>query len=105
MKLHIRARHVELTPPLFDLVERRVRFALSRFGQVIRSVHCTLADVNGPKGGVDKVCRVRVQSRSGAAVIIEQADSELERAVDIAVDRAARGVARALDRSRLAHVR
>lgn len=101
MKLHIRARHVELTPGLQDRLDRSVRFALSRFAPTLREVHCTLDDVNGPKGGVDKVCRMRVLPRGGDPIVIEQADTELDRAIDLAVDRAARGVARQLERARV----
>jgi len=99
MKLEIRARHLELTSTLLDLVDRRARYGLSRFGPMIRGVHVTLADVNGPKGGVDKVCRLRLTVQGfGAPIIIEQADDRIERALDTALDRAAHTIARQLDR-------
>lgn len=100
MKLDIRARGLELTPTLRDLADRRVRYGLSRFGPVIRAVHVTLADVNGPKGGIDKLCRLRLRISAGSPIVIEQVDERIERALDTAVDRAAQTVARQLDRGR-----
>ena len=100
MKLDIRARGLELTPTLRDLVDRRVRYGLSRFGPVIRAVHVTLADVNGPKGGIDKLCRLRLRTGAGSSIVVEQADQRIERALDTAVDRAGENVARQLDRGR-----
>lgn len=100
MKLVIRSRGIELSPPLHDLVVRRVRFALSRLDGAIRDVHVTLADVNGPRGGVDKVCRLRIRGPRIGALVVEDRDDVLERAVDRSVDRAARAVVRALERER-----
>ena len=59
MKFGIQGRHIELTAALLAHVERRLRFALSRFGQKIRLAAVQLADLNGPRGGLDKQCRVR----------------------------------------------
>ena len=100
MKLDVRARGLELTSTLRDLVDRRVRYGLSRFGPLIHAVHVTLADVNGPKGGIDKLCRLRLRTGAGAPIVIERADDRIERALDTAIDRAAQSVARQLDRGR-----
>ena len=60
MNFSIRGRHIELTAALLGHVERRLRFALSRFGQKIRQVAVQLLDLNDPRGGLDKQCRVTV---------------------------------------------
>jgi putative sigma-54 modulation protein len=42
-------------------IERSYRFALDRFVHSIREVEVWCADTNGPKGGIDKTCRVQIR--------------------------------------------
>ena len=100
MKLHVRARHVDVTPALHELVNRRAAFALARFEHAVREVHVTLGDRNGPRGGVDKTCQVRLVGPGVAAIVVHAAALELSAAVDDALHRAAEAVARALGRRR-----
>ena len=82
------------------LVERRIRFALSRFEPRIASIDVRLRDINGPRGGIDQQCRLVVRLRGRyASVVVEDQDVNLESAVSRGAERAARGVARALDTS------
>ena len=100
MKIVIRARDLELTPDLRDRVRRRTLFALGRLGPAVRTVDVTLADVNGPRGGVDKLCRMRIKGDHLPAVVIEATDVELGAAIDAAAERAGRTVVRARERRR-----
>lgn len=100
MKLSIRAHGISLSPSQRHLIERRVRFALTRFGATVPEVECFLSDQNGPRGGVDKVCILRLHPHGARRVVIEQASENVEGAVDLAVGRAARAVARGLHRGR-----
>jgi putative sigma-54 modulation protein len=82
---------------LMDLVLRRFAFALGRFHGRVRSVTIRLTDVNGPRGGVDKQCRVTAHVRGGTrAIVLEDIDADAAVAVDRAADRTARAVARAV---------
>jgi putative sigma-54 modulation protein len=100
MKLSIRSRGFVASQDLRTESEQRVGAALSRFVHAIRRVELTLADVNGPRGGIDKVARLRVSGRGFPPLLIEQKDSDIGRAVAFAVDRASRTLARALERTR-----
>lgn len=100
MKLLVRFRHIDPTPLLEAMVPRRIRFALDRLGHAIREVHVTLADVNGPKGGLDKACRVRVVGDRMGAIVVDARATEVEAALDEAATRAGRTAARALHRRR-----
>ena len=53
-----------------------------------------LEDLNGPRGGVDTRCRIIVDTRTGGPIAAEAVDVDLVPAVDRAVDRAARSLAR-----------
>lgn len=98
MNVDLRARGVRLDTRLRDVIDRKLRFGLARFDRAIGRVSVTIADVNGPKGGEDKLCRVRLVTAAGPPIVIEEVDSVTERAVGAAVDRAARNVARRLHR-------
>ena len=45
-----------LSPSLAPLARRRLEFALGRFSARVRSLTVRLADLNAPRGGVDKHC-------------------------------------------------
>lgn len=96
MRIAIRAA-IGIPLELADLARRRLEFALGRFGGRIRSVTVRLGDVNGPRGGVDKTCVVKIRlDASKRLVVIEDADADATLAIDRAADRASRTVARAL---------
>jgi hypothetical protein len=63
MRLSIRARDVKWTPELQDSVERRIEFAVDRHKQRVSDVSVYIADLNGPKGGVDKLCQITASLR------------------------------------------
>ncbi len=87
-------RHLE------DHIERRLRFALSRFRGRIVKVFVFLQDLNGPRGGIDKVCRVLVKTRGSGIVVAAVIDSAWEAAVDRATTRIGHSVARQIERHR-----
>ena len=97
MRVDIIFRSCKRTKALCDSVNRRIRFALGRFSQHLTSVRVMLSDLNGPKGGVDKHCKVLINIRPSFSVIIEETDAVLESAINRALDRAGRTVARRLD--------
>ena len=100
MNFSIRGRHTELTAALLVHVERRLRFALCRFGQKIRQVAVQLLDLNDPRGGLDKQCRVTVTLSPSKKVMVGATDADLPTAIDRAADRLERSVIRALERAR-----
>jgi putative sigma-54 modulation protein len=100
MRLFLRSRGVDTSEALRLHLERRVNFALGRFGGRVGWVVATFVDENGPRGGVDKVCRIVAEVRGTAPVVIEDADPDLYAAIDRAADRLGRSVARGIDRER-----
>ncbi len=100
MNLDLRSRPFDLTPALGRHVERRLRFALGRFHARVEAVRVRVEDANGPRGGVDKACRLRARLRGAAPVRVEASDRDVYAAIDCAAARLARGVARELGRRR-----
>jgi putative sigma-54 modulation protein len=83
-----------------DLIERRLRFALARFGSRIQKTVVFLQDDNGPRGGIDKVCRILVKTRGCGVIVAAVVDSDWLAAVDRATARIGHSVARQIERLR-----
>ena len=81
-------------------IERRLRYALGRFGPRLERVILRLADVNGPKGGEDKRCTVAVRLRPGREMFVTHAHRDARAAVDLAAKRAGSALAREIARRR-----
>jgi len=97
MRISIRARGLELSEELRDHVMGRLSFALSRVSPALHRVDVTLEDVNGPKGGIDKVCRIRLRGAGLRELVVEERDSDVAVAIDLASSRAGRTVLRAAE--------
>lgn len=100
MRINIQTSGFKLTDGLREHTERRLQFALSWAVHDVRKVVVRLSDINGPRGGNDKRCYIQVPLPHKPDVVIEDTESDLYVAIDRAVDRAERSVARRLERQR-----
>jgi ribosome-associated translation inhibitor RaiA len=100
MQIVIQARGLDLTAELREYVDRRLRFAFDRASYVLASVSVVLSDINGPRGGNDKCCRIRLVGNEALDMVVEDTQADLHVAVDRAADRAGRTLARRLARQR-----
>jgi putative sigma-54 modulation protein len=99
MQIGIQTRGFDLTESLRNYCERRMRFALGSASGRVRSVIVRLTDENGPKGGIDKRCSIRVALDKAPVVVIVQDESDLYVAIDHAADRVARTMSRRLEKT------
>lgn len=100
MRIHIQSSSFVLTEGIREHAVRRLRFALSHVADHIRRVTVHLSDINGPRGGVDKCCRMVVTMEKLAEIAVEDIENDLYVAIDRATSRAARTVTRNIGRSR-----
>lgn len=100
MNVDIQSQGFPLTSALSDHARRRLRFGLTRHGERIQRVVLRLGDENGPRGGVDKFCRIQVYLVNAPVAVIEDIGPDLYVVIDRAADRAVRLVVKHLDRSR-----
>jgi putative sigma-54 modulation protein len=100
MKMRVTARGVELTTELRDYVTRRVHFGLGRFAGKIKSLSVQLADINGPRGGIDKCCDIRVDAGLSQKVVVRERQQTIHAAVALAIERVERVVERQLSLTR-----
>jgi putative sigma-54 modulation protein len=105
MQVEIRCLAGRLSSGLAELTEHRLQRALGRFATRVRRVRVCLNDVNGPRGGVDKRCRMRVDLFPRGLVVVEAVDAAFEPALLGAAERIVRRVHAAIERKRDAHRR
>ena len=100
MRLHVKKLGTNLTAEDTATLERRVHFALGRFGHRIRRTEVLLVDSNGPRGGPDQHCTVHVVLAGLPPVVVEVVDVDPLAAVSRAVERVARRICDSAGRQR-----
>lgn len=100
MKVDLHTKNLKISGDIAGYVNTRLQYALARFGHRIVAIRVLLADANGPRGGVDKLCRVRITGDRFEPVTIEVKDSQLRSAIDRGVERAARALTHAVERTK-----
>lgn len=98
MHVQVRLRGLEVPDVVREAIGRRIHFALGRFGGRLRSAAALVVDENGPRGGIDKRCRVELRLRDGGSLIVERSGERVLATIDEALDRAARSLVRHLER-------
>jgi ribosome-associated translation inhibitor RaiA len=95
----IRAMHTSLDEETKAFVRRSLGRKLGKFAEHIERISVRYEDVNGPKGGLDKVCRIQVTLSGLPPVVVDHAGEQFMDAYDLAVDNLQRAVRRHLDRA------
>src|SRR5690606_22108839 len=101
---HIHVSGVKLTPDNRAYIRRKLGTKLGKFRSSIERVTVRVEDLNGPKGGVDQVCRIKVVLSGLPSVVVEKRDPFLDAALDLALGTVERAVARAVRRRRMRRV-
>ncbi len=100
MQFDIQSIDFPNTTALASHVRRRLGFGLTRHADRVSRVVVRLGDENGPRGGPDKFCRLQVSLVDAPPVVIRDCGPDLYAVIDRASDRAARAVAKQLERNR-----
>ncbi|TSA22684.1 MAG: HPF/RaiA family ribosome-associated protein [Betaproteobacteria bacterium] len=100
MQMQIQSQGFTLTDDLRDYVMRRLSYRLHHGSETITRVTVRLADINGPRGGVDKRCLIELRLKVAPEVVIEDTEADLYVAIDRATERAGSALARSLARRR-----
>lgn len=100
MKIEVRGDNVRVPEHTREVIEKRSRFALGRISAAVADVRIVVRDVNGPRRGEDIECSVGIRMRGGAEVRSAATDAMVQRAVECALDRAARAAHRMIARRR-----
>lgn len=105
MMVRIAARGFTLTAALARFIRSRVERRLGRQTQRRADVLITLSDVNGPRGGRDKRCRVLMALAGGRQLVAESVHGDMYAAIDDSLARAQRRLMRRTKRRQRARTR
>ena len=89
---------IKTTDAMRDFVHQRLSAALGRFGDRIPRVEIRITDENGPRGGVDKLCRVTANIAGAGPLTIEKRAGDFYEAIARAINAVKQNVARRVSR-------
>jgi putative sigma-54 modulation protein len=100
MQIDIQARGFDLTDGIREHTKKRLGFAIDWAQDDVREIKIRLSDVNGPRGGEDKRCLIQIPMIGKSSIVIEDVESDLYSAIDKAIHRMERVLAKRLERAR-----
>jgi ribosome-associated translation inhibitor RaiA len=102
---HVRVIGVELDEDSRALIRRKLGMKLGKFVASIERVTVRVTDANGPRGGVDHVCNVKVVLSGLPSVVVERRDVSPHVAIDLALRVTEKAVRRSVGRRRMKPLR
>ena len=96
MLVHIQSRHFSLSAALNKYVKTKLQVMLGRYEAKIISLNVSLFDINGPKGGEDKCCKIIVKINGTSSIVLQETAVDLYDAINTCSRRARRAVKRQL---------
>jgi ribosome-associated translation inhibitor RaiA len=98
---HVRVIGVDLNEEDRALIRKKLGTKLGKFAASIERVTVRMTDANGPRGGVDHVCNVKVVLSGLPSVVVERRDASPHAAIALAVRATDQAVRRSLSRRRM----
>ncbi len=98
---HVRVLGIQVEDEDREQIARKLGMKLGKFAASIERITVRLSDANGPKGGRDQVCQIKVVISGLPSVVVEERDAAFHRALDRAISSAALAVRGRLHRRRL----
>lgn len=102
---HVRVIGVDLDDDDRALIRRKLGAKFGKFAASIERVTVRMTDANGPRGGVDHVCNVKVVLSGLPSVVVERRDASPLAAIDLVLRAAEQAVRRSVGRRRMKPLR
>ena len=98
---HVRVAGVDVSQDDDDEIRRKLGVRLGKFAWSIERVTVRARDANGPRGGVDQECTVKVVLSGLPSVVVRRRHAELRVAIDDALHAVEQAVRRSVRRRRM----
>ncbi len=102
---HVRVIGGALDDDARALIRRKLGMTLGKFATSVERVSVRITDSNGPRGGVDQLCSVKVVLSGLPSVVIERRRAALHTAFDDAMRATEQAVRRSVHRRRMRPLR
>jgi ribosome-associated translation inhibitor RaiA len=81
----IRSSGLEVDRSARAYIQRKLATKLAKFAHVVHRVSVRIEDVNGPRGGVDYVCRIKVVLDRHPSVVFATRSASVTESIDTAL--------------------
>lgn len=98
---HVRVIGAALDADQRAYVGRKLGMKLGKFASSIERISVRVTDVNGPRGGVDQRCRIKVVLSGLPSIVVERRHANTEAAIDTALRATEESVRRVVGRRRM----
>jgi ribosome-associated translation inhibitor RaiA len=98
--LALRTSGIEVTPALSEHVHGRLKRRLAKLSSQVERLSVRFEDINGPRRGVDTICRIKVVLSGIPTIVVEELASDALEAFNLADHRVERAVVRAVGKAR-----
>ena len=98
MLIDIQARDFSLTDALNCYTKQQLHASLARMDERVHRIVVRLSDINGPRGGKDKRCHLRVVLRGMPDLVAVNTESDLYAAINRATSRVGPALGRRIKR-------
>jgi ribosome-associated translation inhibitor RaiA len=98
--LALRTAGIVVTPEVSEHIHERLRRRLEKLSHQVERLSVRFEDVNGPRSGVDTVCRIKVVLAGLPSIVVEELATDPLEAFNRADHRVERAVVRAVGRQR-----
>jgi ribosome-associated translation inhibitor RaiA len=96
MMLLIHTHGTTVSDQLKEHTEAKVRLTLGLYVEKIKRADIYLTDINGPKGGDDMQCKIKIDAYGQSPFVVQQTATTLTDAINACSHRVKRTVARRL---------
>jgi hypothetical protein len=79
-------------------LRRKLAIKFRKFDRALERISVRISDANGPRGGADKLCTIKVVLMRAPSIVVGQQSASLKTAMDAAMQRAERTVRRTVQR-------
>ena len=100
MQVAVKSSQLELDKQLKHDIASRTGGVFWRLREKIRAITVSFYDVNGPKGGVDKLCKLKVSLFGLPPLLVISKQESLHKALASALDKAKSNLTRRLKKMR-----
>lgn len=100
MIIDLQARDFQLTDPLRQQIRQKLKAVLNRFGEKIHRVRVVLSDINGPKGGNDKRCVIKVKVNNHKTLVVDEVTDNIHESINRCARRVKHAITKTVSRNR-----
>ncbi|MEL7499210.1 MAG: hypothetical protein AAFN77_16500 [Planctomycetota bacterium] len=98
MNIRLNDKAKLLSQRAINTLHLKARTTFQRFRENVRGIEVGVFDVNGPRGGIDKQCRILVKLKRMKDIAVVATAASISQAIGGAVHRAARSVDKLVSR-------